>query len=326
MNARSLDASRARRWAWSLLPLALGLSACGEEQLTVLEDSGVTSDAGQVADSGAAVADGGAAAGDSGTAVVDSGTTVTDAGGAEDAGTTTSDAGVEPLPHFSFFVTSLEAMLALSGSEDGFGGDLRFGQATGLAGADAICTAIAEGELQGSGGKVWRAFLSASTDGQGGGQVNAIDRIGSGPWYDRNGRLVAQDLQGLMGTRPDGDPVISSDLPNERGESQKNQPGPGAQGTADNHDILTGSTRDGRFQGGSMASTCNDWTSTTVTGRPYCGHSWPAQSGQSWIQAHPVAGCAAVVNLVQNGPGSRDCIGVGCGGGYGGLYCFALEP
>ena len=38
------------------------------------------------------------------------------------------------------------------------------------------------------------------------------------------------------------------------------------------------------------------------------------------------AGCAAVVNLVQNGPGSRDCTGVGCGGGYGGLYCFALEP
>ena len=154
---------------------------------------------------------------------------MTDAGGAEDAGTMTSDAGVEALPHFSFFVTSLEAMLALSGSEDGFGGDLRFGQATGLAGADAICTAIAEGELPGSGRKVWRAFLSASTDGQGGGQVNAIDRIGSGPWYDRNGRLVAQDLQGLMGTRPDGDPVISSDLPNERGESQKNQPGPGAQ-------------------------------------------------------------------------------------------------
>jgi hypothetical protein len=29
---------------------------------------------------------------------------------------------------FSFFVTSLKAMQQLSGSEDGFGGDLRFGE------------------------------------------------------------------------------------------------------------------------------------------------------------------------------------------------------
>ena len=54
------------------------------------------------------------------------------------------------------------------------------------------------------------------------------------------------------------------------------------------------------------------------------GHSWPAQSGQSWIAAHPLRGCAPGVNLIQDGPGSGDC--VGCSGGYGGIYCFALEP
>jgi len=47
-------------------------------------------------------------------------------------------------------------------------------------------------------------------------------------------------------------------------------------------------------------------------------------SGQSWITAHRVRGCAPGVNLVQDGPGSGDC--VGCGGGYGAIYCFALTP
>ncbi len=52
--------------------------------------------------------------------------------------------------------------------------------------------------------------------------------------------------------------------------------------------------------------------------------SWPAMSGQSWVMAHPMRGCAPGVNLVQNGPGEGDC--VGCSGGYGGIYCFALTP
>jgi len=55
------------------------------------------------------------------------------------------------------------------------------------------------------------------------------------------------------------------------------------------------------------------------------GHSWPAGSGMSWIQAHAVGGCAAGVNLVQTGgPGGMTT--VGAGGGYGGFYCFALTP
>ena len=57
---------------------------------------------------------------------------------------------------------------------------------------------------------------------------------------------------------------------------------------------------------------------------PMAGHSWPAQSGQSWIASHRTAGCAAGVNLVQNGGGMGN--GIGAGGGYGGFYCFALVP
>lgn len=240
--------------------------------------------------------------------------------------TAAPDAG-EPAARFSFFVTSIEAMRTLSGSQDGFGGDLSYGGQRGLAGADAICAAAAELGMPGAGAKTWRAFLSTSTGGANGGPVHAIERIGAGPWYDRNGRVVAQNLAGLTRTRPQADALIANDLPNERGESQRNQPGVNGQGTADNHDILTGSDAAGRFVGGSASVTCNDWTSSAAgLGRPMSGHSWPAQSGQSWIRAHPVAGCPAVVNLLQNGPGSRDCEGVGCGGGYGALYCFALEP
>lgn len=267
------------------------------------------------------------------TGVTDTGVndTIPDDTGAADTGTTdtgaTDTADVPPLeelPHFSFFVTSLEAMRELSGSDNGFGGDLRFGEATGLAGADKICATIAEKEMPGASQKRWRAFLSVSDDGNGN-TVHAIDRVGSGPWYDRNGRLVAQNVAGLGSTRPAGETQVKNDLPNERGESQKTQPGPNASGYADNHDVLTGSNSQGRLENAGATYTCNNWTSSGA-GRPRLGHSWPANSGQGWIQAHPAAGCQALVNITQNGPGDRDCQGVGCGGGYGALYCFAEVP
>ncbi len=41
------------------------------------------------------------------------------------------------------------------------------------------------------GHKTWRAYLSTSS-------VNAIDRIGSGPWYDFIGALVAETPEALI--------------------------------------------------------------------------------------------------------------------------------
>jgi len=73
------------------------------------------------------------------------------------------------LDEFSFFVTSLEAMRRLSGSDTGFGGDLRYDQADGLAGADRICTEIAEYSMAGAGQKGWRAFLSVTSGPDGAG-------------------------------------------------------------------------------------------------------------------------------------------------------------
>jgi hypothetical protein len=223
-------------------------------------------------------------------------------------------------------------MQRLSKTPEGFGGDLRYGEATGLAGADKICSEIAESSMPGASAKVWRAFLSAKAAGPGGSVVHAKDRIGEGPWYDRTGRLVAMDLSSLLQTRPSGaDPTIADNLPNELGEP--NRPDP----DVDNHDTVTGSNEVGEYSGG---ATCEDWTTTTTPAAaagssgggmrggssrgPMCGHSWPAQSGQSWIRAHNAPGCAPSVSLVQMGGGSGD--GIGNGGGYGGIYCFALSP
>jgi hypothetical protein len=226
---------------------------------------------------------------------------------------------------FSFFVTSYPSMKKLSGKAEGFGGDLRFGKADGLSGADEICRQVAELGMPGAGQKKWRAFLSV-TKGPNGTAVNARDRIGSGPWYDAVGRLVASDLAGLFaGARPAGDAAIASDLSNEFGQPNHYTGPSGLQATTvDNHDTLTGSDTMGNLRATSSADTCEDWTSSAGSGRPYIGHSWPrsASSGTQWASDHQVPGCAAGIDKTLGGSGSGSCIG--CSGGYGGFYCFAL--
>jgi hypothetical protein len=217
---------------------------------------------------------------------------------------------------FSFFYTSLESMRRLSGSQNGFGGNLTFGTPSGLEGADKICQSIAEGE--GFGSKTWKAFLSV-VQGPDGQPVHAIDRIGEGPWYDRNERLIAMNRTGLLsGNRPMGDPQAVSDLVDEKGRGR-----PSA-APNDTHDVITGTNRMGRLATTNRANTCQDWTSTAGTGQIQLGHSWPAGSGMSWVTVHTTRSCAAGVNLVQNGPGPGTHIG--SGGGWGGIYCFAQTP
>lgn len=251
-------------------------------------------------------------------------------GAGTDAGTASGgqpDADVGPLAgwctgqpdRFSFFVTSMEALWLLSGSEPndlqgGFGGD--FG---GLAGADDICQTIAN--ATGHGDKTWRAFLSVTNDGTGN-PVHAIERIGTGPWYDANDRLVASGTAGLTaGPRPDGDAQSVLDLPDECGTPLT--------ALGDAHDIPTGSGPDGRLANTDPESTCNDWTSSSgEVGSGdvdvWCGHSFPREGGggQQWLSDHPVRGCGKGANLIQDGAGSGTCIG--CSGGYGAIYCFAL--
>jgi hypothetical protein len=317
-------------------PDAGGAGGAGGETLAPGDDAAADGDAGAgPTPSDADAADGAAADADPMDAGTDTGMDAgTDAG--MDAGTDAGmDAGTDAptLPPFSFFVTSLEAMQRLSGSPIGFGGNLSFGESgdgAGLRGADKICATIAEQSMPGAGAKTWHAFLSTTTGGPDGGPIDAIDRVGAGPWFDRMGRLVASDLTQLMMTRPgDADPSIRNDLPNELGIPNHTAGAEGCVDTAcpDNHDTLTGTGKDGRLYKNDPAFTCNDWTSAEPSGRPWCGHSWPRQgSGINWMSAIYEGGCAPGVTGADIRGRPPDDHSVGAGGGYGGIYCFALRP
>jgi hypothetical protein len=265
------------------------------------------------------------------------------AGGSGTAGTGTAGSGgttgVDPtkLDKFSFFVTSLAGLRRLSKSQDGFGGDLRYGTADGLTGADKICTELAESSMPGASAKQWHAFLSTT-------KVNAKDRIGAGPWYDRTGKLVAMNMAGLLKERPDADAAIKDNLPHEGGIGN-HQPVPG-QPEDDNHHTLTGSNGQGTLfvsnqNGGTTAAmagltTCKDWTSNsrdnTFTGagvgRPKTGFCWSTQNRIHWIDGQEEGGCGAGVTGVGsvNGGSTPSNPIVGSGGGYGAFYCFAMVP
>lgn len=231
------------------------------------------------------------------------------AAGATSGEPATGGEGAGSCERFSFFVTSLAAMQREAQSPDGFGGDLG-----GLSGADELCRRIAERALACAGQKQWRAFLSTTTE-------DAIDRVGSGPWYDRTGRLVANTISELANERPvTADPAIIDDLPNEDGV-----PNHAPDGTlVDNHDVLTGSDELGRFVAAGGA-TCNDWTSAAAgTPRPRVGHAWPATNIGHWISAHDASGCLPGISLDAAGSGATGS--VGAMGGYGAIYCLALSP
>ena len=107
----------------------------------------------------------------------------------------------------SFFVSS-------TGS--GKGADLG-----GLAGADALCQKLAA--AAGAGNKTWRAYLSVPgvratpANPQAVPTVNARDRIGTGPWYNAKGELIARDLTHLH----DGNNLSKATALDERGNTIK---------------------------------------------------------------------------------------------------------
>lgn len=308
-----------------------------------------------------------ASAGSAASAMAGERATPSTGAGGNQAGAPAADSGMR----FSFFVTSWAAMQRVSGSADGFGGDLRHGEMDGLSGADKICREIAESSMPGAGSKTWRAFLSA-TKGPDGMPVNAIDRIGDGPWYDRVGRLFAMTKPDVISIRPKGaDAMIINDFPNEDGVPNH---APDGAMPVDNHDVLTGTGTEGKLFSSDPKYTCQDWTSAQgAAGTPRVGHSWPRSgtpvmfpaagsnggggprmppgggagrggppqgpmgdaagsggggrsSGDHWMSALNEAGCAPGASLVEMGGPNRNNPTVGSGGGYGGIYCFALTP
>jgi hypothetical protein len=189
----------------------------------------------------------------------------------------------------SFFVTS-------AGKGDG-------ANLGGLAGADAHCAALAK--AAGAEG-VWHAYLST----QGAGAVSARDRIGNGPWHNFRGQVIAANLAVLH-----GDTIEQARIGNALGKQLAlNEKGEMINGVGDKpnqHDILTGSTADGRAFTDTADHTCNNWTSNNA-GSAQVGHSDKQGGGNSsWNSTHASKGCSQD-NLVATG-------------GAGLLYCFAVK-
>jgi len=189
--------------------------------------------------------------------------------------------------NMSFFITS---------EGPGKGGDLG-----GLAGADAHCQKLAA--AAGAGGKTWRAYLSTNSTPAAPG-TNARDRIGNGPWQNAKGVVIAKDVNDLHANAQ----INKANGLNEKGELTKVRGD-----TPNQHDILTGSTLEGRAFPPNMNLTCNNWTSGQF-GSAMLGHS--DREGiadtvyqHSWNSSHM----------------SRDCTQPGfvATGGGGLLYCFA---
>ena len=191
-----------------------------------------------------------------------------------------------PKNPMSFFVTSVGS---------GKGADLG-----GLAGADAHCEKLAA--AVGAGGKDWRAYLSTT----GAGGVNARDRIGKGPWQNAKGAVIATDVAALHG---------SNNLTKQTALTEKGTPINGRGDPPNTHDMLTGSTPDGRAMDGSTDSTCGNWTKSGE-GAAIVGHHdriglRDDEPSRSWNSSHPSRAC------------SQDALKAT--GGDGLFYCFAAK-
>jgi hypothetical protein len=177
------------------------------------------------------------------------------------------------------------------------------GNLGGISGADATCTTLAT--AAGAGNKVWKAYLSTTTE-------NAKDRIGQGPWFNAKGVQVAANLTALHAITGKSDLLID----------EKGNPIDGQWNSAATvqHDILTGSTPEGTLQpvdAMGRSSNCKDWTSAGMDAVAQVGHSdgmGPMMSMAttptnytSWNSVHA----------------SQDCSDTAPRGGAGRFYCFA---
>jgi hypothetical protein len=195
----------------------------------------------------------------------------------------------------TFFVTS---------SGPGKGADLG-----GLEGADRHCQSLAA--AVGAGNRTWRAYLSTQAPALNDPDfVNARDRIGTGPWQNAKGEVIAKTVDELHSA--------NNNLTLQTALDEKGQPVNGRAERPNKHDMLTGSRPDGTaFPGAPFPDmTCSNWTKGGADGSAMLGHhdrSGPIESSwaKSWNSSHPSLGC--------NPDGLRST------GGDGLFYCFAAQ-
>src|SRR5215470_2636299 len=193
----------------------------------------------------------------------------------------------KPQNDMTFFVTSVGS---------GKGADLG-----GVAGADKHCQELADSV--GAGGKTWHAYLSAAG-------VNARDRIGTGPWQNAKGVVVASNLDLLHGT---------NNLTKQTALTEKGDIVNGRGDTPNMHDVLTGSQADGTAFAAGDDRTCGNWTKSGA-GAAMLGHIdrqglRDDDPSKSWNASHPSRG-------PDGGCSQADLKSTG---GDGLFYCFAVN-
>ncbi|NMG75944.1 hypothetical protein [Aromatoleum diolicum] len=195
----------------------------------------------------------------------------------------------------SFFITSV-------GTGDG-------ANLGGLDGADRHCQSLAA--AAGAGKRTWRAYLSTQAAALGDANaVHARDRIGSGPWFNAKGVLIANNVEELHSP--------NANLTKESALDEKGAMVNGRTEKPNRHDILTGSRPDGTAFPPSPPfadMTCGNWTKNGDEGAAMTGHhdragpvshSWAT----SWNSAH----------MTRDGCNQTALRGTG---GDGLFYCFA---
>jgi hypothetical protein len=193
------------------------------------------------------------------------------------------------------------------------------GNLGGIAGADQICQNASLAAAIGNPSLVpfnhtWHAYLSQEQRGTAP-RLDARDRIGTGPWYNAKGQLIAISVADLHGDQQrDRNNIQRATALDARGNEI-----PGNE-----HDILTGSDSLGRAFTDGVDHTCNNWTSDGMTllqqdpnippdrARGMVGHM-DRTGGQntSWNAAHMSQGCSKQA-LNNTGGGGR-------------IYCFAID-
>jgi hypothetical protein len=195
------------------------------------------------------------------------------------------------------------------------------GNLGGLAGADQMCQSQAQALGGRAATRTWRAYLSQEQRGNTP-RIDARTRIGTGPWYNVKGQLIASNVADLHGDQQrDRNNIQRATTLDAKGNEI---PGVGSPPGGNQHDMLTGSDSDGRAFTDGNDHTCNNWTSDAMAApqqnpnvpadrmRAMLGHSdRSGGANTSWNAAHMSQGCSkqALINT----------------GGAGRFYCFATN-
>jgi hypothetical protein len=141
--------------------------------------------------------------------------------------------------------------------------------------------------------------------------VNARDRIGKGPWVNAKGVVVATSVGDLHSA--------GNKLNKQNNLSEKAEIINGRGDKPNRHDIMTGSTPDGKAFPPDKDMTCKNYTSSTQ-GAVMLGHNDrqgldESDAAHSWNSSHPSRGA-------EGGCSQADLRSTG---GDGLLYCFAVN-